>query len=171
MARSRGLGDVYKRQLLDKFGLPKIFAHSKYLRQFIFGNVDPKKISKVQRNMIQEIVRKYEPHLSVECVRIDEAIFSFEDFSSLLVFGDLDPLKFKTKIFSIKRIDDFRLDTIYDIGGNIIDRELVNLDGTLFFIKLKEYITGEDLDVRDFIFKNNGKLAVWNDPRIEFKLK
>ncbi len=163
------LGDSYS-DLLKRFGFPSIFNHSKYLRQFIFGNVDPKRISKVQRNMIQDVVRKYEI-LSVECVRVDEVIFSFDDFDDLSIFDDLDLSKFKVKIFSIQRIDDFRLDTIYGFDGEIIDRELVNIDGTLFFIKLKEYITMEDIDVRDFIFKNNGRLAIWNDPRLEIKLK
>jgi len=163
------LGDSYS-ELLKRFGFPTIFSHSKYLRQFIFGNIDPKRISKVQRNMIQNVVRKYEI-LSVECVRVDEVIFSFDDFKDLFIFDDLDLSKFKVKIFSIQRIDDFRLDTIYGFDGGVIDKELVNIDGTLFFIKLKEYITKEDIDVRDFIFKNNGRLAIWNDPRLEIKLK
>jgi hypothetical protein len=120
--------------------------------------------------MIQNVVRKYEI-LSVECVRVDEVIFSFDDFKDLFIFDDLDLSKFKVKIFSIQRIDDFRLDTIYGFDGGVIDKELVNIDGTLFFIKLKEYITKEDIDVRDFIFKNNGRLAIWNDPRLEIKLK
>lgn len=162
------LGDTYM-DLLKKFDFPEIFGHSKYLRQFIFGNVDPKKISKVQRNMIQEIVRKYESDLTLECVRVDESIFSFDRFKELDVLN-IDNSKFKTKIFSIERVDDFRLDTIYDLNGNVVDKELVNLDGTLFFIKLKEYITGEELDIRDFFFRSNGKLAIWSDPRIKLSL-
>jgi hypothetical protein len=163
------LGNSYN-DLLDQFEFPDIFKYSKYLRQFIFGNIDPKRISKVQRNMIQDVVRKYETDLTLECVRVDEVIFSFsefEDIGNVLV----DESKFRTKIFSVQRIDDFRLDTIYGFDGQVIDKELVNLDGTLFFIKLKEYITREPLDIRDFIFRSNGKLAIWDDPRLEFQLK
>ena len=58
----------------------------------------------------------------------------------------------------------------YGQNGNVVDKELVNLDGTLFFIKLKEYITGEELDIRDFFFRSNGKLAIWSDPRIKLSL-
>lgn len=163
------LGNSYG-DLLDRFGFPKIFNHSKYLRQFIFGNVDPKRLTKVQRNMIQDVVRKYETDFTLECVRVDEVIFSFDRFEDISNMN-LDDSKFKIKIFSIQRVEDFRIDTIYDFNGKIIDRELVNVDGTLFFIKLKEHITGEDLDIRDFIFRSNGRLAIWDDHRIEFHLK
>ncbi len=163
------LGRSYN-DLLDKFQFPEIFKHSKYLRQFIFGNIESKKISKVQRNIIQEIVRKYENNLTIECVRADEAIFSFDDFKDLNVLN-IDESRFKTKIFSVSRVEDFRIDTIFDLNSNILDKELVNLDDNLFYIKLKEYITKESMDVRDFYFRNSGRLAVWNDPRIEIQIK
>ena len=31
-----------------------------------------------------------------------------------------------------------------------------------FFIKLKEYITGESIDIRDLYFKHAGRLAIWS---------
>ena len=68
------LGNDYI-DFLSKFNLPKVFLHSKYLRQFIFGNVNPKRLIKVQRNLIQEMVRKYQDDLQVEGVRNDEVIF------------------------------------------------------------------------------------------------
>lgn len=163
------LGNSYN-DLLDKFQFPEIFKHSKYLRQFIFGNIEPKRILKVQRNMIQEIVRSYENDLTIECVRADEAIFSFDDFENLNILN-IDESRFRTKIFSINRIEDFRIDTIFDLKGNIIDKELINLDESVFYIKLKEHITKEEMDIRDFYFRSNGKLAVWSDPRINIQLK
>jgi hypothetical protein len=38
---------------------------------------------------------------------------------------------------------------------------MMGVDGTLFYIKLKEYITGEELDIRDLYFKSNGRKAIW----------
>ena len=147
---------------LSKFNLPKVFLHSKYLRQFIFGNVNPKRLIKVQRHLIQEMVRKYQDKLQVEGVRNDEVIFSFKDFSEIKdIYNQIDHDKYKTKIFTIERVEDFRIDNLYDVDGNLVHREMMGVDGTLFYIKLKEYITGEELDIRDLYFRSNGRKAIW----------
>jgi hypothetical protein len=147
---------------LGKFNLPKVFVHSKYLRQFIFGNVNPKRLIKVQRNLIQEMVRKYQNDLQVEGVRNDEVIFSFKEFSDIKdIYNGIDHVKYKTKIFTVNRVEDFRIDNLYDVDGNLLHREMMGVDGTLFYIKLKEYITGEKLDIRDLYFKSNGRKAIW----------
>jgi hypothetical protein len=155
------LGNDYI-DFLSKFNLPKVFLHSKYLRQFIFGNVNPKRLIKVQRHLIQEMVRKYQDKLQVEGVRNDEVIFSFKDFKEIeSIYGEIDHDKYKTKIFTIDRVEDFRIDNLYDVDGNLVHREMMGVDGTLFYIKLKEYITGEKLDIRDLYFKSNGRKAIW----------
>jgi len=155
------LGDNYE-QFLNKFDLPKVFIHSKYLRQFIFGNVNPKRLIKVQRNLIQEIVRNYQDRLILEGVRNDEAIFSFKDFTQLKeIVSEIDTTKYKLKIFTIQRVEDFRIDSVFDVDGNFQYKEMFGVDGTQFFIKLKEYITGESLEIRDLYFRSNGKLAIW----------
>ena len=155
------LGNDYI-DFLSKFNLPKVFLHSKYLRQFIFGNVNPKRLIKVQRHLIQEMVRKYQDKLQVEGVRNDELIFSFKDFKEIeSIYGEIDHDKYKTKIFTIDRVEDFRIDNLYDVDGNLVHREMMGVDGTLFYIKLKEYITGEKLDIRDLYFKSNGRKAIW----------
>lgn len=156
---------------LGKFDLPKVFVHSKYLRQFIFGNVNPKRLIKVQRNLIQEMVRKYQDELQVEGVRNDEVIFSFNDFSEIKdIYNQIDHDRYKTKIFTINRVEDFRIDNLYDIDGNLFHREMMGVDGTLFYIKLKEYITGEKLDIRDLYFRSNGRKAIWalDNLKVEF---
>ena len=155
------LGNDYI-DFLSKFNLPKVFLHSKYLRQFIFGNVNPKRLIKVQRHLIQEMVRKYQDKLQVEGVRNDEVIFSFKDFKEIeSIYGEIDHQKYKTKIFTIERVEDFRIDTSYNVFGEILHKEMMGVDGTLFYIKLKEYITGEELDIRDLYFKSNGRKAIW----------
>lgn len=164
------LGNDYI-DFLNKFNLPKVFLHSKYLRQFIFGNVNPKRLIKVQRHLIQEMVRKYQDVLQVEGVRNDEVIFSFKDFSEIKdIYNQIDHDKYKTKIFTIDRVEDFRIDNLYDIDGNLVHREMMGVDGTLFYIKLKEYITGEELDIRDLYFKSNGRKAIWAIDNLKVKL-
>jgi len=147
---------------LDKFNLPKVFIFSKYLRQFIFGNVDPRRIIKVQRNLIQNVVRQYQNFLQLEGVRNDEAIFSFKKFDDIsTIYKEIDSQKYKTKIFSINKVENFRIDNIYSVNGDLTSREMVGVDGTQFYLKLKEYITGETIDERDLYFRNNHKLAKW----------
>ena len=156
---------------LSKFNLPKVFLHSKYLRQFIFGNVNPKRLIKVQRHLIQEMVRKYQDKLQVEGVRNDEVIFSFKDFSEIKdIYNQIDHDKYKTKIFTIERVEDFRIDTSYNVFGEILHKEMMGVDGTLFYIKLKEYITGEKLDIRDLYFRSNGRKAIWALDNLKVKL-
>ena len=164
------LGNDYI-DFLSKFNLPKVFLHSKYLRQFIFGNVNPKRLIKVQRHLIQEMVRKYQDKLQVEGVRNDEVIFSFKDFKEIeSIYGEIDHDKYKTKIFTIERVEDFRIDTSYNVFGEILHKEMMGVDGTLFYIKLKEYITGEELDIRDLYFKSNGRKAIWALDNLKVKL-
>lgn len=164
------LGDTYS-DFLRLFGLPEIFIHSKYLRQFIFGNVNPKKQQKVQRNLIQEVVRQFSNDLTVECVKNDEVIFSFKDFSEISpIISSLDESKYKVKILTIQRVEDFRIDTHYNIEGNPISNEIVGVNGQQFYLKLKQYITGEKLDVRDLYFKQDGKLAIWMVDDLDVKI-
>ena len=164
------LGNDYI-DFLSKFNLPKVFLHSKYLRQFIFGNVNPKRLIKVQRYLIQEMVRKYQDKLQVEGVRNDEVIFSFNDFKEIeSIYGEIDHDKYKTKIFTIERVEDFRIDTSYNVFGEILHKEMMGVDGTLFYIKLKEYITGEELDIRDLYFRSNGRKAIWALDNLKVKL-
>jgi len=154
------LGDSYS-DFLKKFDLPEIFNYSKYLRQFIFGNVNPKKQQKVQRNLIQEAVRKLDSY-NIECVKNDEVIISFSEFEEIQdIFNFVDLEKYKIKIFSIKRVEDFRIDTIYNKDGEILYKEMVSVNGQLFYLKLKQYITDETLDIRDLYFRCDGKLGIW----------
>ena len=164
------LGDSYS-ELLKKFEMPDVFIHSKYLRQLIFGNVNPKKQQRVQRSIMQEeIIRKYSNDFSVECVRSDEVIFKFDKFEEMSKILDSIDNKFRCKIFTVNRVEDFRINNIYDRNGNILNREMVGVSGNQFFMKLKQYITGEKLDIKDLYFKNDGKLAVWHTDELEFKL-
>jgi hypothetical protein len=164
------LGDNYQ-DFLNKFDLPQVFIHSKYLRQFIFGNVHPKRLIKVQRNLIQEVVDKYQNQLQVEGIRNDEVIFSFTDFSQISdIYNSLDHFKYKCKIFTTSRVEDFRIDHIYNIFGEITSKEMVGVDGTQFYLKLKEYITGESINIKDLYFKNAGKLAIWSHDNLKCKI-
>jgi hypothetical protein len=155
------LGDNYI-ELLSKFDMPEIFSNSKYLRQFIFGNVNPKKQQKVQRNIIQNVVRQFSSLLSVECVKNDEVIFSFDSFDEIKdIISKIDSNVYKTKLFQIERVEDFRIDSHFDQDENLLTKEMVGVNAHQFYLKLKQYITKEKIDLRDLYFKQDGKLALW----------
>lgn len=156
------LGETYK-DFLDKFNVPEVFIYSKYLRQFIFGNVNPKKQQKVQRNILQkEIIRKFDSYFQIEGVKNDEVIFSLNEFKeSKRIISDIDLNKYQFKIFTCERVEDFRVDTYYDEDGNFLKKELIGCSGHQFYWKLKQYITKEKIDIRDLYFQNEGKLAIW----------
>lgn len=164
------LGDSYS-DFLKTFQLPDVFIHSKYLRQFIFGNINPKKQQKVQRNIIQEIVRQFSDTNLIEGVKNDEVIFTFEDFSDIKpILSQLNYDKYKTKIFTVERVEDFRIDTYYHESGQKICKEMVGVSGQKFYWKLKQYITGQEIDIKDLYFKHDGKLALWVVDNLEVKI-
>jgi len=163
------LGDSYK-DLLLKFDFPGIFCESKSMRQYIFGNVNPRLQQKVERNIIQEIIREFSDDFQVERVQHDEVIFSFDKFEDLAPFKDLDSKRWRLKVFTVNRREDGKVKTIYDTDGVELYKELVGIPGNIFYMKNKEYITGEKLDIRDLYFKNDGRVGVWNVPQLKIKL-
>jgi hypothetical protein len=155
------LGDTYQ-SLLEKFDVHPIFFNSKQFRQYIFGNLNPKKQLKAQRSIIENLIKSISG-LKVFCVKSDEVIYKFEDFDDIIgILSNLDKDLFKWKIFTIKRCEDFRLNSFYDQFGNFIYNELSGCNGNKYFIFLKKYIFNEPLDIRDLYFRNDGDLAIWN---------
>ena len=163
------LGETYN-DLLDKFDFPEVFRRSKSMRQFIFGNVNPALQQKVERNMMQEIVRQFSDDFDIECVRHDEVIFTFDDYSDLAPFLELDSNKWRLKIFTVERKMDSKLNTIYNHNGEELYKELVGVPGNLFYMRLKQHLTGEKLDIRDLYFRIDGKLAIWNTPDLKIEI-
>lgn len=166
------LGNSYD-EFLKKFDLPKVFTHSKYLRQFIFGNANPKKQQIIQRNIMQkDVIRKFDSDFEIEGVKNDEVVFILKNFSeSDKIIKNIDSEIFKIRIFKIERVEDFRIFNYYDSKGNFIRKEMIGCSGNQLYMKLKEYITGEKIDIRDLYFKNEGKLAIWMVEGLDIKVQ
>jgi len=157
------LGISYE-DFISKFDVPEIFNHSKQLRQFIFGNINPKRQMKAQRVIIQELLDKYN-HLNLDtaCIKNDEVIYSFDTFDQIdEILNTVDRNQFKIKLFTVERIQDFRINTYLSEKGDTMFKEMVGCNGNLFFLYLKKYILKEPLDVRDLFFKMDGNIAIWN---------
>ena len=157
------LGNSYE-DFISKFDVPEVFNYSKQLRQFIFGNINPKRQGKVQRVIIQDLLNQYNHlNLDIACIKNDEVIYSFDTFDQIdEILNTVDRNQFKIKLFTVERIQDFRINTYLSEKGDELFKEMVGCNGNLFFLYLKKYILKEPLDVRDLFFKMDGNLAIWN---------
>ena len=162
-------------ELLDKFCMPEVFKRSKSLRQYIFGNINPKRQGKAQRVMMQEIINDLSglDGITIECIKNDEIIYSYTDIGYLKenVLSKIDMNRFKTKLFTNKKVEDFRIDYIMDESEQILYKEMVGCNGNRFFLLLKKYIFEESFDIRDLYFRVDGNMAIWKVDGIETELK
>lgn len=164
------LGNTYE-EFLDKFNIPNILKQSKSFRQFIFGNINPKKQIKAQRLMIQGVIDEIGDFLQLECIRHDEVIYSFDKFSDISsIFSAYDNNIYNFKIFTVDRVEDFKIENYYNTKGDLTGRSMVGCNGNLYYINLKKHITGESLDIRDLYFRTENRLAIWFDENLKVSL-
>jgi hypothetical protein len=165
------LGDSYE-DFIAKFDVPEIFNHSKQLRQYIFGNINPKRQGKAQRVITQSILNKYNHlNLDIACIKNDEVIYSFESFDQIgEILTTVDREIFKIKLFTVKRVQDFRINTFLSESGEELYKEMVGCNGNQFFMNLKNHIFEEPLDIRDLYFRMDGSLAIWNVDKLKISL-
>jgi hypothetical protein len=166
------LGKTYN-GLLEKFNIHPVFWNSKQFRQYIFGNLNPKKQIKAQRVIIEELIQSISQYsnLKILCTKSDEVIYQFDDFKDIdKIISELDTSLFKYKIFTVERIEDFRVNTFYNHLGSILYKDLSGCNGHKYFIYLKKYILKEPLDIKDLYFRIDGDLAIWNIEGLDIKL-
>ena len=165
------LGNSYE-DFISKFDVPEIFNHSKQLRQYIFGNINPKRQGKAQRVVTQSILNKYNHlNLDIACIKNDEVIYSFESFNQIEeILTSVDKKIFKIKLFTVKRVQDFRINTFLSESGEELYKEMVGCNGNQFFMNLKNHIFEESLDIRDLYFRMDGSLAIWNVDKLKISL-
>jgi hypothetical protein len=164
------LGNTYE-EFLDKFNIPNVLKQSKSFRQFIFGNINPKRQIKAQRLMIQGVIDEIDDFLQLECIRHDEVIYSFDKFSDISsICSAYDNNIYNFKIFTVDRVEDFKIENYYNTNGDLTGRSMVGCNGNLYYINLKKYITGESLDIRDLYFRTENRLAIWFDENLKVSL-
>ena len=166
------LGEEYS-DLLNKFDVPEVFHRSKHFRQYIFGNLNPKRQIKMQRVLVQDIynaLSKY--NLKVEFIKNDEIIYSFEKIEDVReIIEGLDGEDFTVRAFTIKRVENFRINQyLCKDSGEILHSEPVGCNGHKFFMYLKKYIFNEPYDIRDLYFRMDGELAIWNTDKLKLEL-
>jgi hypothetical protein len=165
------LGESYD-DFIAKFDVPEIFNHSKQLRQFIFGNINPKRQGKAQRVIIEKLLNQYKHlNLDIACIKNDEVIYSFESLDQIEeILNTFDKEMFKIKLFTVERVEDFRINTYISESGEKLYKEMVGCNGNLFFLYLKKYVFNEPIDIRDLYFKMDGNIAIWNVEGLKISL-
>ena len=165
------LGNSYD-ELLDKFGIPELFRHSKQFRQYIFGNINPKRQGRAQRVMIEGFIKRFEHlNLSISCIKNDEIIYTYNDISEISeILETIDKELFKIKLFTVKKVQDFRINFYTDESGNYIHKEMIGCNGNQFFLYLKKYLLEEPIDIRDLYFRMDGNIAIWKVDGLKVEL-
>ena len=166
------LGEEYS-DLLNKFDVPEVFHRSKHFRQYIFGNLNPKRQIKMQRVLVQDIynaLSKY--NLKVEFIKNDEIIYSFEKIEDVReIIEGLNGDDFTVRAFTIKRVENFRINQyLCKDSGEILHSEPVGCNGHKFFMYLKKYVFDEPYDIRDLYFRMDGELAIWKTDNLKISL-
>lgn len=165
------LGDSYS-DLLDKFNIPEFFRDSKQFRQYIFGNVNPRRQCKAQRAIVEDFINKFKYlDLNIECVKNDEVIYTYNNISEISeLLSQVNRDLFKIKLFTVNRIQDFRINLYTDEAGKFTHKEMIGCNGHSFFMLLKKYILEEPLDIRDLYFRMDGNVAIWNVDGLKVEL-
>lgn len=165
------LGNTYS-DLLDKFDIHESLKKSKQFRQYIFGNLNPRKQVKVQRSIIEDFIIKNEYlGLEVSGIKQDEVIYSFSNKEDIYeIVNTLDKVRFKYKIYKVEKKEDFRINHYYSDSLELESSEIVGCNGNKYFIYLKKYLFNESLDIRDLYFRMDKELAIWNVDRLKLIL-
>ena len=98
--------DTYE-EFIKQFTPYEYFINSKYLRQVIFGNCNPKRQIKIEKWYMNRIVRNYIPEQIVYSMNNDEIILDADKVSPEimdLLKNKLDSNKFKIEEFSLEKI-------------------------------------------------------------------
>ncbi len=164
------------RELCAVQEIPLVFSHSKSFRQYVFGNLNPKRSQTIQQSVITGFVNVLKEEFPDNIIYIshDEIMmtFPYPNHKSLLVdmlknllnsklplrytFFTVDHVENKSKII-VKNIVDEKDVTKY--------QNLFGVPGNEFFWYYKKYILKEPIEIRDLYFQVNNRLAIWaSDP-------
>jgi len=154
------------------FNLHPALSESKSFRQYIFGNTNPKRLQKVQENMMQKLYEGLDETFKskLKGKKSDELVFEFDSFEKVprvvLPIISSEISKLKTTYFTVSEHVNFkefvRIKSIYDIDGQtVIEKKLMNVPGNRFFMHYKTLILNEELDEKDLFFTNEKHLAKW----------
>lgn len=158
---------------ISKFASFEYLKNSKYLRQVIFGNLNPKRQTTVERFMIQKVLEylvenNYVSENNITNVVTDEMIFSsMKEVNLKLLEREIKEKtgvevhfeKFKLKALISPKDNEcygFVKEFLYSTNGETIAFKAVNSE---YFPQVFKYYYGLPVDEKDLVFFHNGKKA------------
>lgn len=151
-------------ELLAKFNAPEIIIKSKYFRQVIFGNTNPKRLNLIERYIIERIKNIMEGNHNIAAVRSDELIFHYNvnlinDINNLVNY----PVKYTIFKQTGTEQDGVKIREILNEDLSVKYKKLSGAHGHRFYIYFKRFILNEPICLKDLYFQSDGHLAVWAD--------
>ena len=171
--------DTYE-DFIHRFGGSDYFAKSKYLRQVIFGKLNPKRQVKVEKYLVYNIhgIMNGVPGLELYSINSDELVYRCTSLQDLLTE---DKLKFlevlvkekfniniRAEIVSIRRLK------IVNANGNKVDafvrtniytkEEKLKKASTTFFPQIYKIYKGEEITEKDMTFFFEDQIARFVKP-------
>jgi hypothetical protein len=169
------------RELCAVQEIPLVFSHSKSFRQYVFGNLNPKRSQTIQQSVITGFVHKLgeiiDDDVQIIYVSHDEIMLSCSNSNSkhlaAQVIGNVlkSKLPIKYTFFTVDHVKNkskIIVKNILDENDNLKYSSVFNVPGNEFFWYYKKYILKEPIEIRDLYFQVNNRLAIWaSDPENE----
>lgn len=161
---------------MHKFTELEYFTNSKYIRQVVFGNCNPKRQIGYESYLITKWLEQLEekvPDISVYCIHSDEVILRADSLSentrdiikNIAENADI-PLKFEFFILGKITNSDAFIKCIYDSNGYTTEVKCIQPWETPAIYRM---LYGEEPSDDDLYFDFNGRLAKFNEP-LEYKI-
>jgi len=158
--------------------VPLLFAHSKSFRQYVFGNLNPKRSQTIQQSVITGFVSMLYNEFKDNIIYVthDEIMLTFPYSNHKGLLGDKitnllnTKLPFRFTFFTVDHVENKSKIIVKNIFNNKFDyfenetikyRTLFGVPGNQFYFYFKKYILKEPVEMRDLLFENDGKLAMW----------
>lgn len=173
------LGDSWEGLCRD-LDIHPTLSKSKSFRQYVFGNINPKKLQKVQHTSILKIVDSLISNYGFSeddfvFISHDEFIIKMESVNDVnmlmsqvgIIIGQEEinmPTHYKIFINHSIGHKGMCVQSIFEIkGGNYCLKydTLFKVPGHKFFKYFKQRILNEPIDKRDLMFMSDGEVAVW----------
>jgi hypothetical protein len=155
--------------LCDKVSVDPFLARSKPFRQAVFGNLDPKRTERFQREVIENIWERLE---TTECELVylekDELIIVGRDpIAALFEAASAEAQRASVPArVTLRRLMRFAKDRYviehFDAGADAPShRTLFGVPGNRLMFEIKRRILCEPIDERDLLFLVDGEVAKW----------
>lgn len=141
-------------------------ALSKSWRQVVFGNTNPKRLVRWQKEIVRDLVQQVGPWVPVVFCSHDECVFdvSGNDLAKerVLSVASSLPADWKTQLFTLQSLGQGRaLKRVLAPSGAVLYKKLWGVPGSQFFRYYKLWVLEQPLDPRDVLFMVEGELAQW----------